>query len=176
MILFSNSESESVSITNTGNQPNYRPPRLVGGNLPHSMAPTFVKGYRFSEKSALTVFRDLLDREAYLKIVAAFPPGQQKDIVFVVVLDESPDEEALKQRPLAPLHPSLKQAMLLGPFTAAQLETRSHKPNPSGDYAETFKIRVRKLAEPDFYPMHLLGTREAAKELENFIQTTSHFL
>lgn len=92
------------------------------------MAPTFVKGYQLSEKkvasvlelepgatlplfSALTVFRDLLDREAYLRIVAAFPPGQQKSAVLVVVLDESPDEEALKQRPLAPLHPSLKEAM-----------------------------------------------------------------
>jgi len=62
------------------------------------------------------------------------------------------------------------------PFTAAQLQTRSHKPNDSGDYKESLAIEMKKRAAPPVYPLYLLGTKEAADEIENFLTSTSHFL
>lgn len=64
----------------------------------------------------------------------------------------------------------------LPPFTATQLETRSHKPNASGDYRESVLIEMRKRRAPPVYPLYLLGTVEAANEIESFLTSTSHFI
>ena len=37
------------------------------------------------------------------------------------------------------------------PFTATQLQTRSHKPNDSGDYKESLVIEMKKRAAPPVY-------------------------
>jgi len=62
------------------------------------------------------------------------------------------------------------------PFTAAQLQTHSHKPNDSGGYMEGLVIEMKKHAAPPVYPLYLLGTKEAADEMEDFLTSTSHFL
>jgi hypothetical protein len=64
----------------------------------------------------------------------------------------------------------------LGPFTEAQLKTRSHKPNHSGDFVESFAISTEKDSEPIACDLYLLGTPDAATKLEYFITTTSAFL
>jgi hypothetical protein len=64
----------------------------------------------------------------------------------------------------------------LGPFTAAQLITRGHKPNHSGDFVESTAISVQKDKEPITHNLYLLGTPDAASKLEDFITTTSTLL
>jgi hypothetical protein len=64
----------------------------------------------------------------------------------------------------------------LSPFTTAQLETRSHKTNDSGDYRESVLIEMRKRRAPPVYPLYLLGTEEAANKIESFLTSTCHFL
>lgn len=87
----------------------------------------YVKGYKFSMQKAASLlgvepdnsvlfkgvraFRKLLDPDAYIRITGALPIGQTKGIIFLVVLDEDYDLEALKQRSLPPLHPSLQWSM-----------------------------------------------------------------
>ena len=63
-----------------------------------------------------------------------------------------------------------------GPFSAQQLITRSHKPNPSGDFSETLDIMMKKDADPIVYDLYLLGTPAAAEKLEFFINYTSKLL
>ena len=64
----------------------------------------------------------------------------------------------------------------LGPFMIAQLTTRGHKPNQSGDFVESMLISMKKDSEPIARDVYLLGTPDAATKLEYFITTTSVFL
>jgi hypothetical protein len=64
----------------------------------------------------------------------------------------------------------------LPPFTTAQLETRSHKTNDSGDFMESVMIEMRKRQAPTVYPLYLLGTTDAKREIERFLTSTRHFL
>ena len=63
----------------------------------------------------------------------------------------------------------------IGPFSEDQLITRSHKQNPSGDFAESLAITSpwRKAAQPVNRDLYLLGTPDAAEKLEFFITVTS---
>jgi len=60
-------------------------------------------------------------------------------------------------------------------YFAATL-TRGHKPNQSGDFAESMLISMKKHSEPIARDVYLLGTPDAATKLEYFITTTSVFL
>ena len=64
----------------------------------------------------------------------------------------------------------------IGPFSEDQLITRSHKQNPSGDFAESLAITSRKAAQPVTRDLYLLGTPDAAEKLEFFITSTSIYL
>jgi hypothetical protein len=64
----------------------------------------------------------------------------------------------------------------LGPFTEAQLKTRSHRPNHSGDFVESVVISAEKDSEPIAHDLYLLGTPDGATKLEYFITTTSTLL
>lgn len=64
----------------------------------------------------------------------------------------------------------------LGPYSSAGLVTRSHKPNPSGDFKETIKIALAKEDVGPVYDLYLLGTPQAALALEVFINYTSQII
>jgi len=55
----------------------------------------------------------------------------------------------------------------LGPFSDAELQTRKHKPNPSGDVVELIIAKLEKQASPVYLPLYRLGTVEAAMKLED---------
>ena len=57
-----------------------------------------------------------------------------------------------------------------GPFSPAQLTTRTHKPSDSADFMATL-IAEKKLASVA-RPLYLLGTAESAMQLEQFIAST----
>ncbi|KIJ46953.1 hypothetical protein M422DRAFT_226590 [Sphaerobolus stellatus SS14] len=61
-----------------------------------------------------------------------------------------------------------------GPFAGAQLQTRGHKPNDSGDWLAAIEIQ-RSKEKRQKYPIYLLGTSEAAAELERFLDVTAAF-
>jgi len=63
-----------------------------------------------------------------------------------------------------------------GPFSEAELETRTHKPKFSGDYVELLIGKVEKQAPPVHLPLYLLGTDEGAAKLENYLNETSRFI
>lgn len=64
----------------------------------------------------------------------------------------------------------------LGPFSDAELQTRKHKPNPSGDYMELLIGKVEKMAPPVYVLLYLLGTVEGADKLEGYITETESLL
>jgi len=65
----------------------------------------------------------------------------------------------------------------LGPFSGAELQTRRHKPNHSGDIVELLIARAEKRAPPVQVPLYyLLGTAEGATKLEAYITKTSSLL
>ncbi|KAM6503054.1 hypothetical protein JOM56_003031 [Amanita muscaria] len=63
----------------------------------------------------------------------------------------------------------------IGPFSDAELQTRTHKPNSSGDYVELLITKVEKQAPSIYVPLYLLGTDEGVAKLENYINETSRF-
>lgn len=64
----------------------------------------------------------------------------------------------------------------VGPFSNAQLITRGHKPNPSGDFGASLAVALQKAAQPTVRDLYLLGTPDAGVQLEFFINSTSTFL
>jgi hypothetical protein len=56
--------------------------------------------------------------------------------------------------------------MELGPFSDAELQTRRHKPNTSGDVVELLIARAEKRAPPVQVPLYFLGTVEGATNLK----------
>jgi len=59
-----------------------------------------------------------------------------------------------------------------GPFSPAQLTTRTHKPSPSGDFMATIEARRKLEQVPAKRPLYLLGTAISASQLESVIAMT----
>jgi hypothetical protein len=66
--------------------------------------------------------------------------------------------------------------MELGPFSDAEMQTRRHKANCSGDVVELLIARAEKQAPPVQVPLYLLGMVEGATKLEAYITETSSLL
>ena len=59
-----------------------------------------------------------------------------------------------------------------GPFSPAQLTTRTHKPSDSADFMATLVAEKKRASTPVVRPLYLLGTAESAMQLEQFIAST----
>jgi len=59
-----------------------------------------------------------------------------------------------------------------GPFNPDQLGVRTHKPSDSADYMETTMANIRLNLPPIRRKIYLLGTNDAATQLDNVISST----
>jgi hypothetical protein len=57
-----------------------------------------------------------------------------------------------------------------GPFNPNQLGVRTHKPSDSADYMETVMANIRFKSGARY--IYLLGTNDAAMQLDNIISST----
>ena len=63
-----------------------------------------------------------------------------------------------------------------GPFTEADLETRGHRPNPSGDsdITEFLTALQNTPSRPLATPIYRIGTQEAAQALQAYLTVNTH--
>jgi hypothetical protein len=108
-----------------------------------------------------------------------------KDVLYSCFNQAEDQAKAAVKGGLLPANQPISWLMFIGPyftkinlppFTTAQLQTRGHKANASGDFKETLIIELRKSRPRTAFPLFLLGTVEAANEIENFLTSTSGFL
>lgn len=59
-----------------------------------------------------------------------------------------------------------------GPFSQAQLTTRTHKPSPSGDFMATIEAQRKLERAPVKRSLYLLGTAISTSQLESVIAMT----
>ena len=62
--------------------------------------------------------------------------------------------------------------VVFGPFTAQQLDVCAHKLSDKADYREAMKAKVRLALPPIQRKLYLLGTNDAAMQLNNIISST----
>ena len=65
--------------------------------------------------------------------------------------------------------------VIVGPFLAAQLMVRTHKPSGSRDFRETVLAKKRLATTPSWRKLFLLGTADSALKMESVIASTDSY-